>query len=169
VLTEIPNGLDEIIATYGSLDDPQFENKHIVSFDLPYTLRFEGQPVKHSRCHKVAVDNFVQALKNVQDAGLADQFVEYNGYLRAPGNSRARIAPITSLVGSGNRHGRFNAPARQNGSVAPGNPRLVCQRRLFLGRQFQVAQGLHAFSVSDGVLRHHLDPYQPGYRHSSGL
>ena len=85
MLTEIPNGLDEIIATYGSLDDSQFENKHIVSFDLPYTLRYEGQTVKHSRCHKAAVDNFVQALKNVQDAGLADQFVEYNGiYARRP-------------------------------------------------------------------------------------
>ncbi len=37
MLTQIPNGLDEIIAAYGSLDDPQFENKHIVSFDLPFT------------------------------------------------------------------------------------------------------------------------------------
>jgi len=85
MLTQIPNGLDEIIHTYGSLDDPQFESNQIVSFDLPYTLRYEGQPVKHSRCHKVAVDSFVQALKNVQAAGLADQFVEYNGiYARRP-------------------------------------------------------------------------------------
>src|SRR5260370_8479294 len=85
MLTQIPNGLDEIIHTYGSLDDPQFEANQIVSFDLPYTLRYEGQPVKHSRCHKVAVDSFVQALKNVQAAGLADQFVEYNGiYARRP-------------------------------------------------------------------------------------
>ena len=79
MLTQIPNGLDEIIATFGSLDDPRFENNNIVSFDLPYTLRYEGQAVTHSRCHRAAVDNFVQALSNVQAAGLADQFVEYNG------------------------------------------------------------------------------------------
>jgi hypothetical protein len=79
MLTEIPNGLDEIIAAYGSLDEPHFENKYIVSFDLPYMLRYEGQVVRRSRCHKVAVDNFVQALRNVEAAGLADQFVEYNG------------------------------------------------------------------------------------------
>ena len=85
MLTQIPNGLDEIIHTYGSLDDSQFEANHIVSFELPYILRYEGQEVKHSRCHKLAVDNFIQAFKNVQAAGLAGEFVEYNGiYARRP-------------------------------------------------------------------------------------
>jgi hypothetical protein len=83
MLTEIPNGLDEIIHTYGSLDDPKFEANHIVSFDLPYTLRYEGKEVKRSRCHKLAVDNFIKAFTNVQTAGLADQFVEYNGIYAA--------------------------------------------------------------------------------------
>lgn len=35
MLTEIPNGLDEIIDTYGSLDDPQFETEHIVLINCP--------------------------------------------------------------------------------------------------------------------------------------
>ena len=85
MLTQIPNGLDEIIHTYGSLDDPQFEGKHIVLFDLPYPLRFEGQQVRRARCHNLATDNFIQAFRNVEAAGLKDQFLEFNGiYARRP-------------------------------------------------------------------------------------
>ncbi len=79
MLTQIPNGLDEIIATYGSLDEGQFETKHIVLFNLPYALKFEGQTVTHARCHSVVVDNFIQAFQNVEAAGLKDQFIEFNG------------------------------------------------------------------------------------------
>jgi hypothetical protein len=79
MLTQIPNGLDEIIHTYGSIDDPKFEAKHIVLFPLPYPLIFDGQVVKRARCHNLVVDNFVQAFKNVDEAGLADQFKEFNG------------------------------------------------------------------------------------------
>jgi hypothetical protein len=79
VLTQIPNGLDEIIHTYGSIDDAQFEAKHIVLFQLPFPLVYEGQQVKRARCHNLAVDNFIQAFKNVDAAGLKDQFTEFNG------------------------------------------------------------------------------------------
>jgi hypothetical protein len=85
MLTQIPNGLDEIIATYGSLDEGQFETKHIVLFNLPYALKFEGQTVTHARCHSVVVDNFIQAFQNVEAAGLKDQFIEFNGiYAKRP-------------------------------------------------------------------------------------
>lgn len=79
MLTHTPNGLDEIIATYGSLSDPNFEAKNIVQFSLPYTLFYAGKPVTKTRAHKLVVDNFVQAFQNVQDAGLADRFTEFNG------------------------------------------------------------------------------------------
>ena len=79
MLTKIPSGLDEIIETYGPLTDANFESKYLTSFDLPYTLFYEGKPVNRTRCHKLAVENFVQAFKNLMDAGLADQFTEYNG------------------------------------------------------------------------------------------
>jgi hypothetical protein len=79
MLTEIPNGLDEIIDTYGSLDSPQFEANHIVLFNLPYSLKFEGQTVTHARCHKLAVDHFIKAFTGIQAAGLAEHFVEFNG------------------------------------------------------------------------------------------
>ena len=85
MLTAVPHGLDEIIHTYGSLDDLQFESKHLTRFNLPYQLKYEGKPVTHTLCHMLAVDNFIQAFKNVEDAGLAAQFVEYNGiYARRP-------------------------------------------------------------------------------------
>jgi hypothetical protein len=66
VLQKAPNGLDEIIAIFGSIDDPDFESKNIVLFDLPYPLLYAGQPVHKARCHRLAVDNFVEALGKVQ-------------------------------------------------------------------------------------------------------
>src|ERR1051325_7157544 len=97
MLTQIPHGLDEIIHTYGSLDDPQFESKHLTRFDLPYQLRYEGKPVVHTLCHMLAVDNFNQAFKNVEAAGLADQFVEYNGiFARRPIRGQASHASLHS-------------------------------------------------------------------------
>jgi hypothetical protein len=53
MLTRIPNGLDEIINTYGSIDDTQFETKHIVLFELPLPAGFEGQQVTRARCHNL--------------------------------------------------------------------------------------------------------------------
>jgi hypothetical protein len=79
MLTNIPNGLDEIIATYGSIDDPAFYAKNIVKFELPYPLLYGGVPVNKAVCHRLAVDNLVQAFKNLQAAGFADQFKEFNG------------------------------------------------------------------------------------------
>lgn len=79
MLTQIPVGLDEIIHTFGSLDDPNFESHNIVLFTLPYPLKYEGQIVTKARAHRLAVDNFVQGFRNVQAAGFADKFVEFNG------------------------------------------------------------------------------------------
>lgn len=75
----VPVGLDSIIHTFGSLDDPNFEARNIVTFNLPYSLFYNDAEVKRARAHKLAVDNFIQGFKNVADAGLADQFKEFNG------------------------------------------------------------------------------------------
>lgn len=90
MLTNIPSGLDEIIATFGSLNGG-FEAKHITLFDLPYTLKYEGAPVKRARCHRLAVENFIQAFKSVQTEGLANQFSEFNG-IYAPRSIRGQSA-----------------------------------------------------------------------------
>lgn len=85
MLTVTPSGLDELIATFGSLDDPSFEAKHIVSFTPPYQLFYDTKPIKTARCHKLVVDNFIKAFQGVEDAGLADTFQEFNGiYERRP-------------------------------------------------------------------------------------
>jgi hypothetical protein len=77
--TQIPSGLSGIIATFGAISDPRFEAKNIVFFDLPYPLKYAGAPIARARCHRLAVGNFIAAFRNVQAAGLADQFTEFNG------------------------------------------------------------------------------------------
>lgn len=79
MITRIPSGLDEIIHTFGSLNDPNFEARNIIVFTLPYSLKYAGQIVTRSRSHRLAVDNFLQAFRNVQSAGLTNQFIEFNG------------------------------------------------------------------------------------------
>jgi len=50
MLLTVPNGLDELIATFGTLDDPDFEQKHIMSFELPYPcfMKAGGSPIEVS-------------------------------------------------------------------------------------------------------------------------
>ncbi len=83
MLTKIPHGLDEIIHVFGSLSDPGFAAKNLMTFQLPYTLFYAGKPVNRASAHRLAVDNFVAAFKNIQDAGLASQFTEFNGIYAA--------------------------------------------------------------------------------------
>jgi len=79
MLTDTPVGLDEIIHTFGSLDDPQFETRSIVLFDLPYPLLFEGTQVKRARCHRLIVENFQKAFEDLKAAGLEAQVKNYSG------------------------------------------------------------------------------------------
>src|SRR5437868_4802089 len=79
MITKIPHGLLQINATFGRLTDPRFEERNIVLFDLPYQLRFGQIPIKHAQGHRLAIDNFQQAFRNVMAAGLADQFTEFAG------------------------------------------------------------------------------------------
>ena len=85
MITNPPSGLDAILATFGSLDDPDFEAKHITLFDLPYPLLYDGKPVTRARCHRLAVENFQKAFRNVMEVGAENQFKEFNGiYARRP-------------------------------------------------------------------------------------
>jgi hypothetical protein len=80
MLTKTPNGLPEIIHTFGDPHDPQFEAKNIVLFDLPYPIRYAGVPKTRARCHKLLVDNFVAVFKDIQAAGLVDPWAnDYSG------------------------------------------------------------------------------------------
>ena len=79
MLTQTPSGLDEIIETFGDSNDPRFEADNIVLFTLPYTLLFEGQEVKHARCHELLVDNFLKAFQDIKDAGFESQVKNFSG------------------------------------------------------------------------------------------
>lgn len=79
MLTRIPNGLDEIIHTFGSIDDKDFERDNIVMFDLPYPLLYGEQTVHRSRCHRLVVDNFRQAFIEIAHAGLENEAKRYGG------------------------------------------------------------------------------------------
>jgi hypothetical protein len=80
MLTNIPNGLDEILATFGSVDVPgDFEARHIVMFDLPYPLVYDGRTVSRSRAHRLAVPHFVFAFEQIAALGLEDQCRNYGG------------------------------------------------------------------------------------------
>ncbi len=82
MLTEIPNGLDEIIHVFGSLDDPHFEENNITMFSFPYPLLYAGKPVSKGRCHRLVVDNFVAVFKELHDLELAHmvQEADYEDY-----------------------------------------------------------------------------------------
>jgi hypothetical protein len=79
MITDIPIGLDEIIAMFGSIDNPRFAIENIVPFELPYPLLYEGKEVTHSLCHKLAVDNFVKAFTDIKNADLTSQVKNYGG------------------------------------------------------------------------------------------
>ena len=76
---QIPNGLAQIIHMFGDCNASDFEAKNIVSFDLPYPLFYNGKLVLRSRCHRLAVENFLKAFNLLLDSGLSDQVRSYGG------------------------------------------------------------------------------------------
>lgn len=79
MLTHIPSGLDEIIATFGNISDRNFEAENIVSFDLPYPLLYGNMTVHRTRCHRLAVENFQRAFYEIESAGLASEAKHFGG------------------------------------------------------------------------------------------
>ena len=79
MIETIPNGLEEIEKLYGNCMQPEFETNNVVSFELPYSLLYDGQKVTHSRCHKLAVDNFIKLFQLIKERGLEDQVQNYGG------------------------------------------------------------------------------------------
>ena len=97
MLTTTPHGLSGIIQTFGPLDD-DFEQRHIVLFDLPYPLLYAGQTVIRARCHSLLVDNFVAVFTDIKNAGLTDEVKNYNGIYQ-PRNIRGASHPSTHSWG----------------------------------------------------------------------
>lgn len=98
MLTRTPHGLDEIIATFGSLDREDFEARFLVVFPLPYQLLYDGKPVVRARCHRALVENFTRAFEGVAAAGLQDECRNYGG-IYARRNARGLSRPSTHSWG----------------------------------------------------------------------
>jgi hypothetical protein len=79
MLKRTPVGLDEIISTFGSLDDPGFESNNIVTFALPYPLYYENTKASDTRCHRLIVENFQSAFEAIKAANLMEQVRNFSG------------------------------------------------------------------------------------------
>ncbi len=52
---------------------------------LPYPLYYDGTPVTRARCHRLIVDNFQRAFRDIQAAGLQNEVRNYSGiFARRP-------------------------------------------------------------------------------------
>ena len=76
MLAEIPCGLDQIRATFGSLIDVP---KNLITFPLPYPMLYGTTAVRRATCHRLAEDHFVGALKAIDEAGLSSLCLRYGG------------------------------------------------------------------------------------------
>lgn len=79
MITVQPIGLDEIIDVFGDIDQPDFEAKNIVLFNLPYKLIYNKVAVSRSQCHRLAVDNFIEVFNRIKCAGLENKVKNYGG------------------------------------------------------------------------------------------
>lgn len=84
MLTHIPSGLDEIIATFGDCADPDFERTQLASFELPYPLVYTGDAgvaslVHRTRAHRLVVENFQRAFIEIKNAGLEKEATNFGG------------------------------------------------------------------------------------------
>lgn len=86
-----PEGLDEIIHTFGSLDDPNFVQNNIVTMVLPYPLLFNNEYVYKTQAHRLVVPSFRQVFNAILEAGLSDEAREYGG-IYCPRGIRGHIS-----------------------------------------------------------------------------
>ena len=100
---ETPVGLDEIILTFGSVDDPNFERENIVSVEFPHPLTYKTPyrlvEVKRGRCHKLMASLFQEALTKVHEAGFDTCFRPYGGIYARRAQRGTRSFPSTHSWG----------------------------------------------------------------------
>lgn len=84
VKIKTPSGLPGIIQTFGDICEPDFEEKNIVMFDLPYPLKYAGKTVRKARCHKLLVETFVAAFDEIKKSGIPMKWADdYAGIYNA--------------------------------------------------------------------------------------
>ena len=147
MLTKTPVGLDEIIRTFGSIDDPMFEQKYIVAFKLPYPLFYEGTKVTKARCHTLIVDNFLKAFREIKAAGLQDQVKNYSGIYARRSIRGFGSHPSTHSWGIAIDLEAEKFPLGRYEAVFGSDHWHIPQRRLLLRRRLPIQKGPDALSV----------------------
>lgn len=135
MLTVTPHGVAAIVAAFGSLSDPRFEERNIVSFALPYPLLYAGRKVSRSRCHKALVDNFVFAFERIASKGLQDYARNYSG-IYAPRNMRGGLKPSTHSWGIAIDLEAEKFPLRSKKRQHPGVIEAFADAGFFYGGDF---------------------------------
>lgn len=93
MLLRVPHGLAEIQEVFGDPASDKFRERNLVGFVLPYTLYFEGKPVRTATCHKYAVDHFIAALEAIATEKLTHLVQNYSGiYCYRPARGKKRLS-----------------------------------------------------------------------------
>lgn len=79
-----PHGLDQIVATFGDANAPDFEAKNIVLVPLPYALVFENDAgvksmTSHIRCHRLLAQTFQDVFADIKCKSLVERCTNYGG------------------------------------------------------------------------------------------
>lgn len=120
---------------FGSLSDPNFEERNIVPFKLPYPLRYAGKPVRTARCHRAIVENFVFAFEQIKASGLEAHARNYSG-IYAKRNQRGGLKPSTHSWGIAIDLEAEKFPLRSNKRQHPGVIEAFAKAGFFYGGDF---------------------------------
>jgi len=83
----VPNGIEELIETYGPLpvskeERAAWEIKHLVTIQLPFTMRVSFKPTQSTykiRVHKAVQDQFASAFSAIDASYYVPIIAEYGG------------------------------------------------------------------------------------------
>ena len=82
MLKRIPDGYAEILDTFGN---PLLAGwgVNLVTFSLPFSLRYMEHIIRRATCHVKAQEHFLQAFENIKCEGLEEHVREYGGIYSA--------------------------------------------------------------------------------------
>ncbi len=74
MLVKIPRGYSEIVKTYGEPGKVR-----LARIEPPYTLFYDGNPLKTISVHELLTDNLMAVLQEVKALGLAGELNDFSG------------------------------------------------------------------------------------------
>jgi len=133
----VPSGLDQIISTFGNIDDPRFEQNCIVPFAFPYTMKYVGKIVKTGRCHYMLKETFEAVFEKIKKEGLQYSANDYDGcYAKRSIRGHSSHASTHSWGIAIDLEGQDN-PLGSKGKMDPGVVRIFKDFGFFWGGKFK--------------------------------